>query len=216
MLVATGLPIAGVVFLGFPLARLAERLEQSGLTGALVFAIGSGALAALSIVPMHLLALLGGWAFAPATGMTAVFTGLVAAAALGYGVSGAIARRRVMDLLDEHPRAAAIRRALVGSRATRAMLVVVLLRLSPVMPFAATNLVMAAVRVPFGVFMLGTVTGMLPRVAAGVLVGAGLTQIDPRAPAESWPAAAGIAATLLAVVVIGRIANRALRDVEGR
>jgi uncharacterized membrane protein YdjX (TVP38/TMEM64 family) len=78
------------------------------------------------------------------------------------------------------------------------------------MPFAATNLAMAAVHVPFGAFMLGTVAGMIPRVVGGVIVGAGLTQIDPSAPAGSWPALLGIAATCVVIVVIGRVANRAL------
>jgi uncharacterized membrane protein YdjX (TVP38/TMEM64 family) len=214
LLVATVLPVAGVVLFGAPLAIAASSLRESGMSGALVFALGTGALAGLSIVPMHLLAILGGWTFALVPGLPAVMAGLIAAAAVGYAASAALARRRVVDLLDEHPRGAAVRRALIGRGAVRAAFVVALLRLSPVMPFAATNLVMAAVHVPFGAFMLGSVAGMLPRVVGGVVVGAGLTQVDPRAPADAWPAVAGIAATLLAVIVIGRIASRALAALD--
>lgn len=212
MLVVTALPIAGVIVLGAPLAAAAPALREAGLAGAAIFAIGAGALAALSLIPMHLLAVLGGWTFALVPGVPAVFAGLVAAAALGYAASARLAQQRVVDLLDEHPRGAAVRRALVGRGGWGALTVVVLLRLSPAMPFAATNLEMAAVRVPFGTFMMGTIAGMLPRIVGGVLVGRGLTHVDPRAPGDSWPAAVGIVATIVALVVIGRLSARALSN----
>lgn len=214
LVIAAALPVIGVVVLGAPLAAAAPWFRDAGAAGAVLFAAGAGALAGLSLIPMHLLAVLGGWTFALTTAVAAVFGGLLAAAGIGYQVSAALARRRVVDLLDQHERGRVVQRALVGRGTLRAAFVVALLRLSPVMPFAATNLVMAAVRVPFGAYMLGTTAGMLPRVLAGVLVGAGLTQIDPRAPGDAWPAAAGIAATVLAVVVIGRLASRALSGLD--
>lgn len=216
LLFAAGLPLAGVILLAAPLAAAAPYLREAGATGAALFAIGAGLLAGLSIVPMHLLAILAGWTFALPTGVVAVGIGLVCAAALGYHASAALAKRRVIDLLDDHPRGAIVRRALVEGGTGRAAMVVGLLRLSPLMPFAATNLAMAALHVPFGAFMLGTVAGMIPRVVGGVIVGAGLTQIDPSAPAGSWPALLGIVATCVVIVVIGRVANRALAGLEKR
>jgi uncharacterized membrane protein YdjX (TVP38/TMEM64 family) len=214
MVVAAGLPLVGVAVLAAPLVSAAPMLRDAGLAGAAIFAIGAGALAGLSIIPMHLLAILGGWTFALVPGLPAVLAGLLAAAAIGYRASTALAKRRAIDLLEEHPRGAIVHRALVGRGLGRAAVVVALLRLSPVMPFAATNLAMAALRVPFRAFMIGTIAGMLPRVAGGVLMGTGLARVDPRAPADSWPAAAGIAATVIALVVIGRMANRALSGVD--
>jgi uncharacterized membrane protein YdjX (TVP38/TMEM64 family) len=216
LIVAVGLPVVGVAVLAAPLVSVAPALRDAGSAGAVAFALGAGALAGLSIIPMHLLAILAGWTFALIPGVPAVFAGLLAAAVIGYYVSAALARRRVLDVLAGHPRGATVHRALVGSGAGRAALVVALLRLSPVMPFAATNLAMAAVHVPIGPFMIGTVAGMLPRVLAGVLVGAGLTRFDPRAPTDAWPAVAGIVATVVALVVIGRIAKRALNGMEAR
>lgn len=214
MLVAIWLPVIGVAVLTVPLIGAASALREAGGSGAAVFALGAGLMAGLSIVPMHLLAILGGWTFGLLLGMVAVFAGLLAAAAVGYRASAALAKRRVTDLLAEHPRGALVHRSLVGHGAARAAFVVALLRLSPVMPFAATNLVMAAVRVPFGAFMAGTIAGMLPRALAGVLVGTSLTRFDPRAPADAWVVALGIVGTVLAVVVIGRMANRALAGLD--
>lgn len=214
MIAAAGLPVVGVLVLAAPLAAAAPMLRDAGAAGAAIFAVGAGTLAAFSLIPMHLLAVLAGWTFALVPGLPIVFAGLVAAAAIGYHASAALAKGRVVDLLAEHPGGSIVHRALVEHGLARTALVVGLLRLSPVMPFAATNLAMAAVCVPFGAFMLGTVAGMLPRVVAGVLVGRELTRIDPAAPADSWPAAAGIAATLLAVVVIGRLARRALAGLD--
>ncbi len=213
VVVAAGLPVIGVALLAAPLVGAAPWIRGAGAAGVLLFAAGAGVLAGLSVVPMHLLAMLAGWTFGATTGIPTVFAGLFAAAALGYVASLALAQERVVVLLREHPRGAVVHRALVG-RAGRAAFVVGLLRLSPIMPFAATNLVMAALHVPFGAFMLGTILGMIPRVTAGVLVGAGLTRVDFRAPGESWPALVGIAATLLALFVIGRIARRALRGLD--
>lgn len=210
MALAAALPIAGVALLTAPLLRLAPALQESGVAGAALFALGTGTLAALSLIPMHLLAILAGWTFALLPGLPVVLAGLLAAAALGYALSAWLAGRRVVDLIGEHPKGRAVHEALVAAGPRRAVFVVALLRLSPVMPFAATNLAMAALHVPFAAFMIGTLAGMLPRVVGGVLVGTSLTQLDLRAPDEAWPAAFGIGATILAVMVIGRIAARAL------
>jgi phospholipase D1/2 len=208
MALAAALPIAGVAA---PLLRLVPALQESGVAGAALFAFGAGTLAALSLIPMHLLAILAGWTFSVLPGLPVVFAGLLAAAALGYALSTWLAGRRVVDLIGEHPKGRAVHEALVAAGPSRAVFVVALLRLSPVMPFAATNLAMAALHVPFAAFMIGTLAGMLPRIVGGVLVGTSLTQLDLRAPDEAWPAAFGIGATILAVMVIGRIAARALR-----
>lgn len=210
MIATAGLPILGVAILAVPLANTAPMVREAGLAGAAAFAVGAGALAGLSVIPMHLLAILAGWTFAAATGIPTVFAGLLAAAAIGYFASAALAKRRVVELIGTHPSGAVLHRALVARSLARTAFVVALLRLSPVMPFAATNLAMASVGVPFGAFLLGTVAGMLPRVIAGVLVGVGLAEFDPANPTDSWQLVAGIAATVLVVGVIARIARRAL------
>jgi uncharacterized membrane protein YdjX (TVP38/TMEM64 family) len=214
MALAAALPVAGVAILTAPLLRLAPSLQESGVAGAALFAVGAGTLAGLSLIPMHLLAVLAGWTFALLPGLPVVFAGLIAAAALGYALSALLAGRRVVDLIGEHPKGRVVHQALVAGGPGRAVFVVALLRLSPVMPFAATNLAMAALHVPFAAYMTGTIAGMFPRVVGGVLVGTSLTRLDVRAPDESWPAALGIGATILAVVVIGRIATRALRGLH--
>jgi len=152
--------IAGVAVLTAPLLRLVPALQESRVTGAALFALGAGTLAALSLIPMHLLAILAGWTLALVPGLPVVFAGLLAAAALGYILSALLAGRRVIDLIGTHPEGRAVHEALL---------------------------------------------------AAGGAVHRSLTHLDLRAPEESWPAAFGIAATILAVVVIGRMAARALR-----
>ncbi len=78
------------------------------------------------------------------------------------------------------------------------------------MPFALTNLLMTAAKVPLAAFLIGTFAGMLPRSAAVVFFGAGLSELNTSEPFNAWTFAFGFAATLLSVIVITRFSKQAL------
>jgi uncharacterized membrane protein YdjX (TVP38/TMEM64 family) len=108
-----------------------------------------------------------------------------------------------------------VHRALLGRGLLRTVWLIVLLRLSPVMPFAATNVLLAAFGVRPWTFLLATVVGTTPRAIGAALVGAELSELDWRAGGGAWSTWLAIAATVLAVVVVGRLARAALRRETG-
>ena len=93
--------------------------------------------------------------------------------------------------------------------------VLILIRLSPAIPFAATNFVVWASGISFPIFAAGTVIGMLPRATAVVFVGASLSELDFDHPQQTWLIILGIIATILAVVLISIIARKAVRRIAG-
>jgi uncharacterized membrane protein YdjX (TVP38/TMEM64 family) len=90
------------------------------------------------------------------------------------------------------------------------LLIIFLLRLSPAMPFALTNFLMASARVPLKSFIGGTFLGMLPRSSAVVFVGSGLSELAFNDPQEAWLIVFGIIATIVSIIFITIVARRAL------
>ena len=126
--------------------------------------------------------------------------------------AGLIARDRVLTVIAERPRWHAVHRALLGSESGRTLLVVTLLRIPPASPFALTNFVLAAGRVPLWDYTLGTLIGIAPRTAAAAFAAAGLEQLRFKNVSENWMVVAGIIVTIVVCVVLGVLSNRALRS----
>ena len=121
-----------------------------------------------------------------------------------------------MRLLAQHTSGTPSTTRLLRSGFWKAALIVTLLRLPPNAPFAATNVTMAALRVPVGPYLLGTLAGLAPRTSAVVVLGAGLSALDFSSPRQAGWFAGGVAVTFIALGVVGWMARRALVDLEAR
>jgi uncharacterized membrane protein YdjX (TVP38/TMEM64 family) len=210
---ATVLPVlGGLVILGM-LVTLGEALRELGPWAPWTFIGITAVLGGLSLAPTHGLSLLGGYVFGFTLGLPVAMTGLFCAAALGFQVKSLLARKRVMGLILEKPESRAIHGALVDDRFWRAFLIVTLFRLSPVAPFAVTNLLMASTGVRWPAFLLGTTVGMLPRCSALVSVGALLAQLgtETEQTIPNWLIGLSIVATVAMLVLIGIWSRRALQ-----
>jgi uncharacterized membrane protein YdjX (TVP38/TMEM64 family) len=179
-----------------------------------------------------------GFIFGPWWGM-AIASGLfMFAGVINYESARLIARQRVLAVLDAHPRLRAMRDVLVGEPEmqvtspseprcpirgsfTRTTLLVALIRFIPNSPFAFNNVMMSSVGVPRGCFLIGSMLGMLPRVALMVFVGASVSklssdQLDSAVP--FWVKLLGISVTLISFAGlwwIGKWAfDRATRRLE--
>lgn len=174
--------------------------------------LGAGALlAGLSLVPTHAVSLVAGLLFGSMGGTLCALLAIAGAALFGYLVLRRVVGERALQLLDGSPRAAAVHHALL-SRKTRLLWLVVLIRLSPVVPFAATNLVLAAAGVRLREFFFGSVLGLAPRIVAVAVAGSGLAQLDLSRATDVRTAVIGGLATVVVLVLIGRIARAALRE----
>jgi uncharacterized membrane protein YdjX (TVP38/TMEM64 family) len=164
---ATAMPLlaGGLVLWALPVVD--AQLRAAGLLGLPLFAaLGGGALA-MALLPATLLAALAGAAFGLA-GLGPAVVAYAVASVLVFEVVRRWLRVPVQRAIARSPRARAAQEEL--ARAT--FRVVTLSRLSPVLPFALVNVLLAVSPVSRPVYLAGTLVGMLPRTAAAVVAGA--------------------------------------------
>ncbi|MEO0652339.1 MAG: VTT domain-containing protein [Planctomycetota bacterium] len=204
-------PLAGAALLVASSERWYPYLEGGGLAALAWLLGGTVVLAGLSLVPTHATSLLAGMLFGGVAGSAVAMLGIAGAASLGYGVLRRLVGDAAILALARRPKADAVHRALVRRRGHHVAGLLALIRLSPVMPFAGTNLLMAASGVGFGAFLGGTLLGIAPRVVAVAVAGAGLEELDLSKGPDRRLALLGLIATAIVLVVLGRVAGRALR-----
>jgi len=209
-LVTTFLPMLGAVLLlavGYPLGLW---LRENQAVGAVSYMTGVLIVCGLALMPTNVIGIIGGFSLGFEIGLALLMVAIVGAALISYFIHRRLAGDKVPDLAEKHPKAQAIYDALTGQGFYRTTLIVLLIRLSILMPFALTNFILASAKVRPGTFALGTFLGMLPRSGAVVLTGAGLSELTLDASVSSSMIVLGIAATLVSVVVISVISRRAL------
>jgi uncharacterized membrane protein YdjX (TVP38/TMEM64 family) len=182
------------------------------LGSALLFLFAGAFAAGACLLPTHVTSMVAGFVFGSVAGSLLAFLVALLAAVFGYVLWTPLVGERALRALADSPRGLAVHRVLLGVSTARAVYVIALLRLSPLLPFAATNLLLAAFGVRAKVFLPATMLGITPRVIAGALIGAGLAELDWSAASSPWLTVLAIVATVAAVVVIGRLAARALRQ----
>lgn len=210
---AAVMPVIGSVFLIATIYQISPLIKEYETTALPVFVIGTVFLAGLAVLPTNVLALLGGWAFDFYLGFPALWIGVCGAAIVMYFVARRFAGERLQSFIETKPKVRALQKALLNENFGRALLIVSLVRLAPVMPFGATNLLMATTGVPFKTFAIGTIIGTLPRSAAMVFIGSGLAELNFEQPTEAWLAISGIVATVIAFIIIGVISKRILTQI---
>lgn len=206
------LPFIGFFALVYYRTEIAEWMESYG-TAAIaiyiaVFATSSG----LALAPTHLQAVLGGWLFGFATGSWAAMAGILGGALIGYVIARIAAGSKAVSVVAEHPKSKAVYDALLNSGTMRRLGIVTLVRAVP-SGFAMTNVALAAARIPVFQYLLCTAVGIAPRTIAAVWVGAQLTSLTDKDPAQKWLKIGGIVVVVVTVIVISNIANRALARV---
>jgi uncharacterized membrane protein YdjX (TVP38/TMEM64 family) len=203
--------VGGAVLLGF-IRQLAPWLKHQASGGtALLTALCIAMLAGLSLVPTYVLEIVAGWALGATWGLLAAVAGLTGAALLSFGLSKAVVHEYVLHELHDNARCEAVRHAMVGSGPLRAAVIVALVRLAPIVPFGATNLLMASAGCPVGAFAVGTAVGTVPRTAAVVLTAAGMAKLDFTDRPGLF--VGSLLATVVVVGVLGYLAKRALAHV---
>lgn len=200
--------------LGAYVPAVAERIDRMGAWGPVAF-VGAYIVADLLLIPGALMSLAGGASFGLLRGSVVVFVAATVGAVAAFLVARYIARGLVERRLASAARLQAIDRA-ISSRGFR---LVVLLRLSPAIPYALLNYTLGLTRVRFRDFLLGSI-GMLPgtilyvyygKLAGDVAALAGGATV--RHDTAYWLVlGTGLIATIVATVMVTRVARRALKD----
>jgi uncharacterized membrane protein YdjX (TVP38/TMEM64 family) len=202
-----------------PVGRWATALvgvaRNAGVAGVAIF----GAvylLAPLFLLPASALTLGAGLLYGPLWGTLLVSPVSVAVASIAFLLARTVARRAVERRVAGDARFSAIDRA-VGESGFR---VVLLLRLSPVIPFNLLNYALGLTSVRFHTYLLASFLGMLPGTLLYVYLGSAAQSAAQLSEHASGPLGsiafwAGIAATVAVVAILTRIARRALERTLG-
>ncbi len=199
-----------------PLEAFATRLEAVGTLGpwaAPLLFIAAYVAASVAFVPGALLTLLAGAVFGLARGVPIVFTGAVLGSSAAFAIARTLARDRVTRWLERDARAAAVGDAIAGE----GLKVVLLLRLSPAVPYNVLNYALGASRVRYRDFLLGSL-GMLPGTVLYTYYGKVVGDVTalaagtapPRGPEYYALLVAGLGATIAVTFVITRAAKKRL------
>ena len=171
--------------------------------------------AAVLLVPGSLITLGIGFVLGPGWGVVVVSLGSTLGATVVFLLGRRLGREWVRRRVGRREVLEGVDRAI----AEEGLKVVLLLRLSPIVPYNALNYALALTGVSLRDFVLGSWLGMLPGTVLYVGLGAGARSFAALATGAMdrsgwWLAAftAGILATALAVVVVTRAARRALAE----
>lgn len=202
-------PLGGtVVILMIPV--IAPWLRDHGYLGPPLAVLLGAALGATMILPMYSFMAVCGWAFGPVVGVGTALCGVVLGALLNYAWARLVCRDRVTQLIEEKPKWAVVYRELIHASPGRALLLATLIRIPPGFPFALTNFLMAAVRVPLKTVLLAAFFGSIPRTVVVAVTAAKLSSLSEQQKLGPWTIGLAVAGTVLSLVVISRLAMRAL------
>jgi len=173
------------------------------------------ALAAVVLVPCAILTLAAGFLFGLPLGVALTSVGSVLGAAAAFVVGRFAAHDWVAQRIGTRPRF----QALVAATHTDGFMLVLLARLSPVIPYILLNYAFSVTRVRFRDYMLATWIGMLPAIVLYVYAGTlakNFAELTSAGRAPSWAVdsllAIGFVATVALTWLIARRAARVLRE----
>ncbi len=209
-LVTTFMPIVGSSLLIAFLIPIGHWLRENWEIGTGVFLVGTLLFCGLALLPTNVIGIVGGWAFSFELGLLVLIVGVVGSSVISFYINQRLSGERLPEVLQKHPRSAAIYRTLLREDLKRTTLIITLLRMSVIMPFAFTNFLLAASRVPLPAYVIGTAAGMLPRSAAMAFIGAGLAELSVDNSRETYLFVMGAIGSVIAMITIGILSRRAL------
>jgi len=191
--------------------RLAERARETGAIGIVIF-VGVYVASTVAFLPGSILTLAAGFAYGPIWGVIIASPASVAGATAAFLLGRTVLRDWALRKTNESRRARAIGHAVERE----GFKIVLLLRLSPLVPFNLLNYVLSLTTVRLGAYVAASALGMLPGTVLYVYLGS----LAPTAAQLSTAAAAGHGGTgrtvlyvagLVATVAVAVIATRAAR-----
>ncbi len=187
-------------------------LRGMGPSGWLAMAAAQVAIAASGVLPASLIGIAAGAVFGLPVGFLVAAVSTLAGAWLAFALSRSMFRPAIARRLARSPRLARIDRAVDRD----GWKLVFLLRMSPVMPFAATSYLLGLSAVSRRNYLIGTL-GAMPALGGYVFVGsltdAGLDALQQGAgPLRLGLLAAAAVATVVLTWRVGVLVRRALVD----
>jgi uncharacterized membrane protein YdjX (TVP38/TMEM64 family) len=215
-LIATCMPLAGAVALAATAHPVTYWLHAHSWLGLIVFSLAFSLLAGFALVPTYANSILGGWTFKFAIGFPAVMAGMVGAATISYLIAHRIIGHRVSNAIHEHPRWELVRDALVGGSTAKVTGIITLLRLSPLLPYETTNVLLASCEVRLLPYLIGTAIGVAPRTAAMVWIASRMHKLELSTPGHRGLLIWSIAGAICVIAVLAYVSKHALARATAR
>src|SRR5687768_4965759 len=133
-LIAAFLPMLGSIVLlavGYPIG---VWLRENQAVGAVGYITGVLIACGLALVPTNIIGIIGGFAFGFGLGLALLMAAVVGASLISYSVHRRLVGDKVPQLAEQHPKAQVVYDALTGRGFFRTTLIVLLIRLSVLMP----------------------------------------------------------------------------------
>ncbi len=196
------------------LVALLDAADSAGAWGPIIL-IAAYVAACVLFIPGAILTLGAGFLFGVIWGTVAVSIGSTLGATAAFLVGRTLLRQTIERRMAASPRFHAIDRA-VGDEGFK---IVLLLRLSPLFPFNLLNYAFGLTNVRLWQYVLASWIGMLPGTLMYVYLGSALKSLaevaagaPERGPLETVFFIAGLAMTIVATVVVTRVARKALNE----
>ncbi|MBL8829774.1 MAG: TVP38/TMEM64 family protein [Planctomycetaceae bacterium] len=196
------------------LLRVLEAIQSAGPWGPLLMIVVY-IVACVLFVPGSILTIGAGFIFGIPLGVATVSIGSTLGAGAAFVLSRTMLRNFVQRKLARDPRVHALSEA-VGEHGFK---IVLLARLSPLLPFNLLNFAFALTRVSFRDYMLASWIGMLPGALLYVYIGTAAKSLTdlargagPTTPMTTVLFGLGLAATVALTMVLTRLARRSLRE----
>lgn len=202
-------PGVGVIVLTTTSSQWYPPLQES-VVGQLLFILVATLLCGLSLIPTHACSLISGLLFGPWIGSLLALMTVSGASLIGHQFFGRIIGEGPLEHLKKKKKVSEIYSELIKAETSRTFWLIFLLRLSPLMPFAATNAFLSSLKIPLGVFFLGSVIGLAPRVIGVVLIGSTLKALELGKGGHPVFLVIGIIATVALPIYIHQILRRKL------
>ncbi len=195
-----------------------DWVGQMGVVGILIFIIVY-AVATVLLAPGSVLTIGAGFAFGLWKGFVAVSAGATLGAALAFLVARFIARDKIERIAQPNEKFRRIDNA-IGKQGAKLIL---LLRLSPIIPFNLSNYFYGLTAVKFWPYVVASWIGMMPGTFLYVYIGtAGKAAASAAAGGEAmkhgwqyWTfMGVGLVATIVVTIWVTRIARNALQKTE--
>ena len=158
MVLLVALPVAGSSTLTYLLYQHQALLQQLSFGQSLLYFVAIAFTMAFALTPTTFVAIVTGFYLGWA-GLPGMVVAYALAALVGYEVATRLDEGRLLGFLHHFPKAEAVMQELKH----QSWQLIVLTRLSPVLPFALMTFVLAVLRVDRRRFLLASVVGMLPR-----------------------------------------------------
>ena len=192
---------------------LAERARRTGGLGVGLFFVAY-VVATVAFLPGSILTLAAGFAYGPLWGLAIVSPASVAGATAAF----LLGRTLLRDWAVRKTRGSPQLRAIQSAVDREGFKLILLLRLSPLIPFNVLNYALSLSNVRLGTYVVASAIGMLPATALYVYLGSlapTAAQLSAAGKAggssRTLLYAAGLAATIAVVSIVTRSARRALQ-----